>query len=108
MSMKAYFLAGLAVEEAIERRERARANLRTAAEKVCPDEIRALDAASEALKQAETNLAHVMQNMIKGQAGEARAAVQKWAEDHAATCDNPACEIKQAVERSRPPAGRAN
>lgn len=107
-TMKDYFLAGLAVEEAIEKRDRARGDMRVAAKKACPNELRALDAATDALKVAEARLVDVMQDVAKGQAGQAAGAMREWAVEHAKTCDNPECEIKKSVQRAFPPAKAAN
>jgi hypothetical protein len=99
-SMRDYFLAGLALEEASEKRDRARAALREAAKVYCLNELNALDAASDAVMKAEARLVDVMQAAMKGQAGQMAEASRQWAEQHAATCDNPDCEIKKSVQRA--------
>ncbi len=97
-SMRDYFLAGLALEEANEKRDRARAELREACKRACPDELAKLDVASDGVAKAEARLAHTMQALVKGQANEVRAEMNQWAQQHAVTCDNPECEIKRAVQ----------
>jgi len=96
--MRDYFLAGLAMEEAIEKRDKARAELREACKRSCPQELAKLDAASDGVAKAEARLAHVMQAVAKGAANESRAEMNKWAQQHAETCDNPECEIKRAMQ----------
>ena len=65
--MKEYFLAGLAVEEAIERRDNAREALREAAAKACPEELKALNEASEHLANVEKHLNQVVHGLVTGQ-----------------------------------------
>jgi hypothetical protein len=108
--MKAYFLAGIALEEANDKRDRARARLREEALKHCPEAVTALDVASDGVKAAEAHLAHVLMAIMKGEGANMAAKAKEWAESHAQNCDDPNCEIKRAVRESHgaPSGGVAN
>lgn len=105
--VKDYFTAGLAVEEARERREKARADLRAAAEIRCPEELARLDAASDMLKNAEQHFAAVVM-AIMGGGGATAASTRQFAIDHAASCDVVGCPIKAmlAAEKEQEEAGK--
>lgn len=93
-TLKEFFQAGVKVEEAKEVREKARAVLREAAQLHLPNELAALDHASDQLKEAEKEFADVAMSMIT----DAERSVQRQAMiDHVATCDDPNCAVKKAL-----------
>lgn len=106
--IKDYFTAGLAVEEALDRREKARADLRAAAEIRCPEELARLDAASDALKNTEQHFAAVVM-AIMGGGGATAASTRQFAIDHAASCDMESCPFKAmlAAEKAQEEAGKS-
>lgn len=93
--MKTFFLAGLAVEEARERRDRARDSLREVALVKCPDEVAQLDSASDRLKEAEKTYAETVKGIIEGKAAE---LADQFMRDHAQWCHDPECAIRKALE----------
>ncbi len=91
--IKDYFAAGLMVEEAREKREQARTDLRDAAAVKCPEELRRLDAASDELHGAEEHFGKIMMAIMTGRGANA-AGARQFAIDHAASCDMPNCPVK--------------
>ena len=92
--MKDFFAAGLALEEAREDRERARERLREAAAKVCPTELAALEAASDALRHAEEGFAKAGALAAFGGIEMARRAL----EEHSQKCDDPNCVVRKKLQ----------
>ena len=89
--VKDFFMAGIMVEEAREARDAARERLREVAAVKCPDELRQLDATSEALETAERRMAEVYAAMQQGKVVE---GMQRALAEHARTCDIPDCFLK--------------
>lgn len=97
--MKTFYTAGLLVEDARERRDEARARLREAALVHCPEELAALDRASEAVEAAEKNAAEVITALLQGKTYD-KATVQDAAKAHRKSCNSPSCETCKALAQA--------
>lgn len=96
-SMKAFFAAGIIVEEAKEACDRARAALREVAAVKCPDELAVLEAASQALETAEKLMSEVGTAIASGKSIE---GMDETLAEHARTCREENCEIRKRYGRS--------
>jgi DNA repair exonuclease SbcCD ATPase subunit len=97
-TMKEFFAAGLAAETSREDRDSARKTLRKVAQERCPDELNALDKASDELKSAEEQFARVCGEIMQAtmhemEAGMRAAAIEQM-KAHAAVCREDRCAIK--------------
>lgn len=86
-SMARLSSAGLAVEEAREVRERARNDLRKVAAERCPEELAALDRASDVVKAAEERLVEAFKGVGAAQYNVAHAMLH----DHGISCGDETC-----------------
>jgi hypothetical protein len=90
--IKDFFVAGIMVEEAKEKRDAARTQLREAAAQHCPQELSALDAASAALEAAEKRAGEVFAALVRGTGDDTQ--IRRALEEHLKTCDNPSCPLR--------------
>ena len=97
--MKDFYLAGLLVEEAREKRDAARASLREVAAVKCPEELAALESASAALEEAEKQASMVFTAMVTGKTMN-ETDMKNAMDAHIRNCDNPNCTIKHARNRA--------
>lgn len=92
--LKDFFAAGLAMEAAREAREVARNRLRDAAAVHCPEELAALNRASDAVRAAEQSFAQAMESVATQQRDAAHQQLHACGID----CGDTKCPIKTASE----------
>lgn len=97
--MKDFYMAGLLVEEAREKRDAARTALREVAAVKCPDELAALETASAALEETEKQMSAVFTAMVTGKTLN-ETDMKNAMDAHIRNCDNPNCTVKHARNRS--------